>query len=302
TPYLATNPGPVFLGTDGSATPASWNLVFTATQLQAISSNLAGNFLLAQNVDTSSIANFTPIGPIFTGQINGLGNTISNLTISSTTDSADVGLFSQTTGATISNLGIVSGSITATGNSAIAGALVGLANSGTITNVYATIPVTAGGVGAGAGGLIGVSNADITNSYATGAVVAGDTGGAGGLVSVNGGSIDGSYSTGSAHGGAGAKAGGFVGLNGGTITNSYATGPVSAGINSTVGGFVGLNEGPISNVYSAGAVSAGSGSDLGGFAGATDGLSSLTNAYFNQDRAGTATDIGDSAGDTATGL
>ena len=62
TPYLQTNPGPVTLGSDGSATPATWNLVFNAAELTAINNNMAGNYLLAQNIDLSSAGNWTPIG------------------------------------------------------------------------------------------------------------------------------------------------------------------------------------------------------------------------------------------------
>ena len=133
------------------------------------------------------------------------------------------------------------------------------------------------GADATAGGLVGLNSfadtnasASITNSHATGAVTAGDSGTAGGLVGYNlGASITQSYATGAVTVGANAFGGGLVGVNfnccdangnpisGASIANSYATGTVSsAGINVELGGLVGENDplSVITNSQAAGAV------------------------------------------------
>ncbi len=102
----------------------------------------------------------------FTGTFDGLGHTISNLTIDDATKD-NVGLFGQTDGATVKNVGLVNVDITAQNT---VGSLVGFNNtSSTIENAYAT------GIVSGAswvGGLVGNNNnsSTIQNSYAIVAV------------------------------------------------------------------------------------------------------------------------------------
>src|SRR5262249_7441716 len=81
TPYLIGTPGPVYVGSDTFLS----TLVFNISQLQAINSNLSGDYALAQNIDATGVTGFVPIGAgatPYSGNFNGLGNTISNLTIS----------------------------------------------------------------------------------------------------------------------------------------------------------------------------------------------------------------------------
>ncbi|MGZ5619614.1 MAG: MBG domain-containing protein [Methylobacter sp.] len=105
------------------------------------------------------------------------------------------------------------------------GGLVGH-NSGTLLDQsYSTMNVTSdfSVYNDGAGGLVGWNSGPITNSYATGAVSAGD------------------YSQG---------VGGLVGTNYSSITNSYSTGSVTSGIHSQyVGGLVGLNSGTVNTSF-----------------------------------------------------
>ena len=86
----------------------------------------------------------------------------------------------------------------------------------------------------------------ITNSYATGAVTAGEFSFAGGLVGYNFiGTITQSDASGAVTVGANSIAGGLVGENftGASITNSYATGAISSvGVNVQLGGLVGEND------------------------------------------------------------
>lgn len=238
----------------GSTTYTAWMLVNNLTQLQAISSNLSGNYALGTNIDATAATNFTPLG-IFSGQLNGLNHSISNLTINQST-LGRVGLFSELgMGAAVSNLTLANVNIT--GNTWV-GALAGL-NSGRVSNVHVTGTVT--GVEQ-VGGLIGNNqpNAIIDMSSFSGAVVgvagtglySGSAGTVGGLVGWNNADIFNSFARGSVTS-VGAKVGGLVGFNqgvftGNMISNSYAANVVT-GL-SLVGGLVGdNNNGTITNSY-----------------------------------------------------
>src|SRR5262249_24507016 len=108
TPYILSNPGPVYVGSDAVLS----TLVFTITQLQAINSNLPGNYALAQDIDATGVTGFIPIGAFpsaFSGTFNGLGNVIANLVIT-TANNGETGLFGASSG-TIANLGVVGGSV-----------------------------------------------------------------------------------------------------------------------------------------------------------------------------------------------
>lgn len=196
----------------------AFTLVSDLTTLAAdILGSPSGNFALANSIDASG----TPfahaaVGTAFTGTFEGLGNTISNLTISSS--DANVGLFAQIgAGGAVRDLGLPGGSVTATASGAYnAGMLVG-SNSGTLFNVYTTGTVTgsASGNNGNVGGLVGINTAagNISIAYATGAATS-----------------------------AGAdNVGGLAGSNTGTIGNAYATGAVGTGANGNAGGLVGVN-------------------------------------------------------------
>ncbi len=269
---------------NGSAAAISYTIIdslgaagsTTATDLQGISGNLAGHYALGANIDASATsgwntnAGFAPIGnqaTRFTGTFDGLGHVISTLTINRPSASY-VGLFGDTEGATLRDVGLLGGSVTG-GNDV--GGLVG-ANTGnaTITNAYATGSVT--GNGFDAGGLVGLNtNATITNAHATGKVT-GDFE-VGGLVGLNiGATITNAYATGSVNG-SGSNVGGLVGSNNGLITNAYATGSVNGSNN--VGGLVGSNNAPITNAYATG--SENGSRNVGGLVGWNNAL--ITNAY-----------------------
>jgi filamentous hemagglutinin family protein len=238
----------------------------TGTDLQGISGNLAGNYVLGADIDASgtsswnSGAGFAPIGynantdssANFTGIFDGLGHTISGLTINRPLQN-DVGLFSAIGASSIvRNVGLVGGSIT--GND-YTGALAGDNYSGTTSYVYATGNVKGGN---GVGGLIGYvggsdGNSTISNAYASGNVSGLNN--VGGLV----GNIDGTSPT--------------------TITNVHATGDVSG--TERVGGLIGnFLLSSVSNAYATGNVSSSTSvsNDFGGLIGYTT-YSSITNAY-----------------------
>ncbi|OEC32557.1 hypothetical protein A7D25_23510, partial [Pseudomonas sp. 21C1] len=220
----------------------SYTVVNDANALQAMSSTLGGNYALGSDIDLSSITNWTPVGSSdssqFTGELAGLGHTLSNLTIDrSSTDY--VGLFGYTSYiSVIRDIGLVDGSVT--GNNRVGG-LVG-DNYGTISNAYATGSVSGS---EHVGGLVGHNDGTISNAYATGSVTGNNR--VGGLVGYNDyGTLRNAYATGSVTGSE--YVGGLVGYNDNTISNAYATGSVTG--SSDVGGLVGNNDyGTISNAY-----------------------------------------------------
>ena len=129
--------------TDASTAPATMSL-----QGMAATSSLSGDYALGRNIDATATstwneAGFTPIGNAttpFTGSFDGLGHSISNLTINRS-EKLNVGLFGRTgTGSVIQNVGLVGGNVT---GAASVGGLVG-SNFGTVSNSYATGSVSGG--------------------------------------------------------------------------------------------------------------------------------------------------------------
>jgi filamentous hemagglutinin family protein len=259
-----------------------------AHQLQLMEMNRSATYALSQNIDASTTATstdvwgssgFIPIGNsniAFTGTLDGLGHTISGLTINLPSNMY-VGLIGLAgTGSVIEELGIVGGSIT---GSSYVGALVGQ-SSGTVSIGYSTASVTS--TGNYVGGLVGNNYGTVSDSYAMGPVTA--TGGyIGGLVGKNQGTISSSYATGgvsagnsSAYVSGGQYVAGLVGWNQGTVTNSYATGQVT-GAGGYVGGLVGENQGTVSTSHATGNVTdTGNGSSTGGYVGGLVGQSDGT--------------------------
>ena len=248
-----------------------------AHQLQLMEMNTAATYALSQNIDASTTgtstdvwgsSGFIPIGHLvvggtiitaFTGTLDGLGHTVSNLTIN-LPSSSNVGLIGFAVNSVIEELGIVGGSITGSGN---VGALVG-ENGGTVSYAYSTANVSGG---LSVGGLLGYNDGAVSNSYAKGQVSG--VGNVGGLVGSNYGTVSNSYATGNASGIS--NVGGLAGINDeGTVSGSYATGNVSGA--SYVGGLVGqngsANGATVSSSYATGNVSgSGSGRDVGGLVG-----------------------------------
>ncbi|KRQ15337.1 NF038122 family metalloprotease [Bradyrhizobium manausense] len=132
-----------------------------------------------------------------------------------------------------------SGSVISTGSNTSAGGLIGASlNNSLITQSYATGPVIAGGP-SWVGGLVGsLFNGTVLQSFATGSVRVGDYGDAGGLVGqMSAGTILESYAKGAVTGTSSTDAGGLVAHSyGGTISQSYATGKVTAGISFGIAG------------------------------------------------------------------
>ncbi|MFC1626530.1 beta strand repeat-containing protein [Pseudomonadota bacterium] len=270
----------------------------TTTDLQGMEGGLALNYVLGSNIDASATsawnagAGFLPVGT-FSGTFDGLGHSISGLTINRTTTQY-VGLFGDTAlGAEIRNLGMIDGSISGWTR---VGGLVGWAAGTRISNSYATGRVS--GTDTYVGGLVGLvgGTSTISNSYATGNVSG--TTWLGGLVGQLGAStISNSYATGTVSG-TGNSVGGLVGwANTGTISNSYATGSAS-GVNS-VGGLVGLqnNSSSVTGSYATGSVS-GTNNGAGGLVGKLD-ASTISNSYATGSASG-VDNVGGLVGNHAT--
>ncbi|PMS18341.1 filamentous hemagglutinin [Trinickia dabaoshanensis] len=211
-----------------------YRLVNSFGDLQNVSHDLAGNYALGKNLQGGSI---TPIGDpanAFSGQFDGMGHSIANLSFNAVYSPVDgsplpSGLFGVigTTGV-VRNLS-VSGSSESIVNPAYtmapAGLVAGL-NQGHIANVFASGSIfsfdemTLGGLAGWNTGLIERSAASVN--------VTGRQSYMGGLVGQNDGTIAQSYSTGAVQGMQHPSVpAGLVGVNTGTIEQSFATGQVT---------------------------------------------------------------------------
>ena len=134
-------------------------------QLQAIDTNLGGNYALRNSIDGTQANNFKSIGSntAFSGKFDGIDYNIFNLNISGTDN---VGLFGKTDGATINNITLVGGSITGTGRNV--GAIVGSANNTTLTNVVNSAAVSGN---SNVGGIVGSADGTtVENAINTGTI------------------------------------------------------------------------------------------------------------------------------------
>ena len=265
--------------------------------------------------DTNSDWGFQ--GTAFTGTFDGNGHKIMYFTINGE-GNWFLGLFGYiSTGGLVKNLGLENFSVS--GGYELVGGLTG-ANSGSISNCYATGAISSGtsGTTSGVGGLVGSSNGSINDCYSTSTVSGGhDVGGlvgynpdgninncystgevnanidsVGGLVGANdGGSINNCYSIDAVSGLLGV--GGLVGINGGNISNCYSTGDVNA--LEFVGGMVGINNGYIRYCYSIGSVK--SSFDVGGMVGIGD--SNIISSFWDTNTSGQTSSAGGTGKTTA---
>ena len=204
--------------------------------LDAIRNNLDGNYVVVNNLDsttpgytelTSPTANggkgWQPIGTddptnMFTGVFHGGGYEIHDLFISRPQEGNPVGLFSS-----VGDAGVIRN--------------IGVVNITVISEFYPA-------------GLVGQNYGTITNSYCTGSV--NGTSEVGGLVGANYGTVSDCFSSANVTGQTG-HVGGLVGLNclvgqyAGTISNSYSVGRVVG--DETAGGLVGYGFDPASNCF-----------------------------------------------------
>jgi len=288
-----------------------YTLVNSVTNLaSAISSQPSGRYAFAASYDATKDGTYStsPIAS-FSGTLEGLGNTISNLTVNdpgSSETRATAFFASLTKGAVVRDFRLTNANFTG-GNRLALGGIAG-ENYGTITQSNVTGTLT--GEGQSAGGIAGDNYAKIEDCEFDGAVTG--TGWLGGVVGFNHyintahGKINGVRATGSVIGlgggvvglnegivsqsssasnvtsssgsGNGAVVGGFVAENYGPISTSFATGNVSVSSPGVAGGFAGLNRYAIEQAYATGNVVGGFSATIGGFSGDNDG-GLIENAY-----------------------
>jgi len=238
--------------------------------------------------DTNTSSGFQ--GTQFTGVFDGNSHTISNLTITASTQDY-IGLFGYVgSSGQISNLGVKNVNIT---GREYVGGLVGYSNSGTLIACYATGSVSGTDT---VGGLVGLyAYGTLTSCYATGLVSGGYR--VGGLVGYrSSGEITSCYATGSVSG-TDWYVGGLVGANSGTLTSCYATGSVS-GTNDYVGGLAGYNNsGTLIACYATGSVT-GTGTYIGGLVGRNISGTS-TSCFWDKETSGQPTSDGGTGKTTA---
>ena len=239
--------------TEDEAVAQGYTLIKTAADLDNIRNNLSGKYILMNDIDLSSYSNWVPIGngSAFTGELNGNGYVIRNMTINNTTEEY-VGLFAGTDGATISNLGIENSYISSEyhdSSQAMIGVLAGVAVSSQISNCYTTGSIRSIVNGTLdndiAVGLIGVTAmSNVQNSYSDVDISGTPISNAGGLIG-SGYALDtisNCYALGNVYGNI--AAGGLISAaHAATISNCYATGHVtytpSTSVNSSIGGLIG---------------------------------------------------------------
>lgn len=172
--------GNVFVnGTNPSEAVKGYMWVEDVEQLQAINTNLGGNYALRNSIDATATSSwddndndyinegFKQIGTAnneFTGKFDGLDYNIFGLTINRA-DENNVGLFGVVNGATINNVTLVGGSIT--GGQAV-GAIVGFARDSVISNSTNSAAVNGN---YNIGGIVGdARNSTLTNLINTGTI------------------------------------------------------------------------------------------------------------------------------------
>ncbi len=278
-----------FSGTGGGINGNPYDIA-TCSQLQEVENNLSAYYQINNDIDCNGVT-FSPIatsGGAFSGNFNGNNYAISNITINSS--NTYIGFFAQTSGATITNVRIVSGTITSTGGVVFLGGLVGSANGTTITHSSTNVTLNPSGTSY-TGGLVGYSGGSLTiqKSFFTGTI--NDNGSAAtssGLVGVvQGGSntISDSYTAGTYYAASSGYAGGLVGIvySDITVTNSYSSGTMNAASPSYIAGFIGgFFAGSVTNSFAA---VTGSGGSYRAMFGVGNGTS--TGNYYDTFLAGT---------------
>lgn len=214
---------------NGFAQNKGYMWVEDVEQLQAINTNLEGNYALRNSIDATATSSWddndndninegfkqigTEINNAFTGKFDGLDYNIFGLTINRSNEE-DVGLFGVVNGATINNVTLVGGSIT--GNYRVGG-IVGnaIGKNTVISNATNSASVTGNSQ---VGGIVGIITGNSDNKSKVNNVI----------------------NTGTINGNAGNDVGGLIGsLNNSQLTgNSYNLGAVTSS-GHDVGGLVG---------------------------------------------------------------
>jgi filamentous hemagglutinin family protein len=289
-----------FTGTGGALYIDGYQYTLITTLAQLENMTNGDRYALANSIDASGVTGFAPLweSTAWTGTFNGLGNTISNLNISSA--DAYIGLFGQVGAAGyVSSLNLTGGTITNTsGGDADTAPLVAL-NEGTVFDDYSNDTVLGGETLVdndtytsadmeGAGGLVGVDEllGIIQDSSAAGNVSLTGSGNVGGLVGLvnaypdgdnnNYINVTGSSASGTVTAGSGSDIGILAGqAANGAISVSSASGTISGDqSNSYIGGLVGWSDDNIEDDSSSVSITeTGDNNSVGGLVGYEDSTS-----------------------------
>jgi hypothetical protein len=273
-----------FAGGSGAATDryqiATWH------DLQEVRNYLTRNFILMNDLDSSTAGYEELVGPTangeqgwqpigsrdapFAGRFDGGGYEISDLFINRP-DENDVGLFGALAEyAFIENIGVMDATVI--GQRGVGG--VAGFNDGTVTGSYSSGDVTGR---SRVGGLVGDNEGSVINAYFVG-IVTGYWGDIGGLVGWNHGhaTVYNSYSGGDVTGDS--EVGGLVGENWGTVSNAHSISSVTG--DAVIGGLAGYNgQGIIKNSYFTGRVTGYMG--IGGLVGSAHWDSTIRNSHYD---------------------
>ena len=209
-----TGPGSLTFGKKGHVVFSSLTSILAINgadytlvgDIETLASDIAakpsGNFALAADYDARMDGTYStsPIGKTLSGNFEGLGNAIRNLSLHDFKFEY-IGLFAALEGGRISDIGVINADIASSNGSHGSGYAVGV--------------------------LLGYANGAVGGSYSSG-TVSGVTSAVGGLIGIVGpaGSVDHSGSAASVAiaNGSAVIAAGLVGQNDGMITHAYATG------------------------------------------------------------------------------
>ena len=227
-------------------------------ELQNISLDLTGNYVLGDDID-ASLKTFAPLGDNrnpFSGYFSGSGHEIQQLTILPFAE--NVGLFGNADNALIRDIGLTDISIHNDGRRGATGGIVGQLIDGAINNSYTTGVINGN---ANIGGIVGQQTSSSVNNSYFAATISGDVY-VGGITGLQyGSSVNDSYSTGSTNGIF--AVGGIVGAqSNSSVNDSYSEG-ITDGVPinrlpfesdpSSIGGIVGYQvESSVTNSYSLG--------------------------------------------------
>ncbi len=309
---------------NGSGTTMNPYEVENVDQLQCIESQgLSANYAQVSDIDASGtsswnrtkgfdpVGEFPSVGTPFTGNFDGRGYDITNLTIIRSSE-YHVGMFGVVLDeGTVTNASVAEADINGFDS---VGGLVGVNFYGTVSDSHVTGTVTGA---RGVGGLVGRNYGEVSDSHTVGTVngtrdVGGLVGksivgvinrscvsgsvkgssigeglvnGMGGLVGSN--SISATVSESCASGSVDGRGnvGGLVAFNEGTVEESYSTASVNGG-SDFMGGLVGLHAvGTISGSYATGSIN-GSHRFVGGLVGNTVGSGTVSDSYWDTQTTG----------------
>ncbi|WP_313692498.1 beta strand repeat-containing protein [Halorarum halobium] len=295
----------------GSGTEDDPYQIGNARELQAMSQDLSGHYVLVDDVNASGAADwnggkgFDPVGTtddltdpdpatMFAGSLDGQDRSITGLSINRSNELA-VGLFGAASDPTVSNVSLVDLDVTGAslddvGDITATGGLVGVTAGLDASSIDASGSVSTGHL---QGGLVGgwfdsnnPMSLELNNVSSTVDVTTDEiTYSSGGVVGIWRGpaTIKDSRATGDVVG-IGASAGGFAGsLDRAELTNVSATGTVRPPDGKQVnraGGLVGeLEDGNVSRSAATGDVRTDGGNYAGGLIGDSDGMVSINESY-----------------------